>query len=146
MKDEQKIIDKALQIVEDRCVTNDVVSSSEDMATLCRLWLGSENREKFGVVLLDSRHRVIEKRELFAGTVDKCNVYPREVIRAALLCNAVAMVLTHNHPSGNAEPSTTDKTLTYAIKDACKLMDIRLLDHIVVATGGHVSMAERDTI
>ncbi len=92
---------------------------------------------------MDTRHRLIAAEELFYGTVDGASVYPREVVRRALHHNASALILAHNHPSGVAEPSRDDEAITRRLRDALKLVDIRVLDHIVVGAGCTVSLAER---
>jgi len=99
--------------------------------------------EVFAMLFLDSRHRVIEFRELFRGTVDGASVHPREVVRAALACNAAAAIAAHNHPSGVAEPSAADAGITQRLREALALVDVRLLDHLVVGDGVVVSLAER---
>lgn len=100
-------------------------------------------REVFACLFLDNRHRVIAFEELFFGTIDTASVHPREVLKAALRHNAAALILTHNHPSGVAEPSRADELLTRRLKEALALVDIRVLDHIVVGDGEPVSFAER---
>lgn len=101
--------------------------------------------EKFVVVFLDNRHRVISADVMFQGTVDGTSVYPREVVKAALSYNAAAIILAHNHPSGVAEPSQADERITQRLKSALELVDVRLLDHIIVGsnTGKTVSLASR---
>jgi DNA repair protein RadC len=99
--------------------------------------------EVFGTLLLDNRHRVIAFDELFRGTLDGAAVYPREVIAHAIRHNAAAVILVHNHPSGDPEPSDADKRLTQRLKEALGLVDIRVLDHVVVGHEGFVSFAER---
>jgi DNA repair protein RadC len=88
--------------------------------------------EVFACLFLDSRHRLIKFEELFRGTIDGAFVYPREVVKAALACNAAAAIFAHNHPSGVAEPSEADKFTTQRLKQALGLIDIRVLDHFVV--------------
>jgi DNA repair protein RadC len=100
-------------------------------------------REVFVVLLLDTRHQLLEFRELFQGTIDAANVHPREVVRIALQKNAAAVIVAHNHPSGNAEPSQSDIAITGQLKAALKLMDIRLLDHFIVGRGEVTSLADR---
>jgi DNA repair protein RadC len=100
-------------------------------------------REVFGMVLLDNRHRIIEFVELFHGTIDSASVYPREVIKAALAQNAAAVVLVHNHPSGDPEPSRADRQITDRLQQALNTVEIRLLDHVSVGFEGTVSFAER---
>jgi DNA repair protein RadC len=97
----------------------------------------------FVCIFLDSQHRVISCEELFRGTLAQTSVYPREVVKAALAHNAAAVIFSHNHPSGIAEPSRADELLTQSLKQALALMDIRTLDHFVVAGNELVSFAER---
>jgi DNA repair protein RadC len=105
--------------------------------------LGGRAQEVFAVLFLDGQHRLLRLEEMFFGTLTQTSVYPREVVRRALLLNAGAVVLAHNHPSGAAEPSRADEYLTQTIKSALQLIDVRVLDHIVVGQGQVVSMAER---
>jgi DNA repair protein RadC len=99
--------------------------------------------EVFCCLFLDTRHRLIRYEELFRGTIDGATVYPREVVKRALQCNAAAVILGHNHPSGVSEPSEADRSITVKLAKALALVEIRLLDHLVVSRGGHVSLAER---
>lgn len=99
--------------------------------------------EVFGVVFLDTRHRIIITEHLFAGTVDGCEVHPRVVAQKALQHNAASVILFHNHPSGEPEPSSADRALTARLKQALALFDVRVLDHIVVGGNRHASMAAR---
>ena len=99
--------------------------------------------EVFAAVFLDNRHRVIAFEELFHGTVDGASVHPRVVARRALALNAAALVACHNHPSGVAEPSRSDRAITGRLRDALALVDVRLIDHFVVGDGEVVSFAER---
>ena len=105
--------------------------------------LGTLEHETFAVLLLDTRHRLIDYVELFRGTIDKASVHPREVVKLALARNAAALVLAHPHPSGAAEPSQADELITRRLKEALALVDVRLLDHIIVAGGDTVSFADR---
>jgi len=99
--------------------------------------------EVFCCLFLDTRHRLIRYEELFRGTIDGATVYPREVVKRALQHNASAVILGHNHPSGVSEPSEADRSITVKLAKALALVEIRLLDHVVVSRGGHVSLAER---
>lgn len=99
--------------------------------------------EVFAAMFLDTRHRVIAFEELFRGTLDGAEVHPREVARRALAHNAAALIVGHNHPSGNPEPSAADRAVTARLKQALALVDVRLLDHFVVGDGPPVSMAAR---
>jgi DNA repair protein RadC len=107
------------------------------------LELGGLPHEVFAALFLDSQHRLIALRTLFRGTLAQTSVYPREVVKEALACNAGAVVLAHNHPSGTAEPSRADEFLTHTLKSALQLVDVRVLDHIVIGRGQSVSFAER---
>ena len=102
--------------------------------------------EVFCCLYLDSRHRLIAFEELFRGTLDAANVYPREVVRQALAHNAASLIFAHNHPSGVAEPSRADELITLRLRDALALVDIRVLDHLIVAGHRVVSLAEKGVI
>ena len=102
--------------------------------------------EVFACLYLDNRHRVLHFEELFRGTIDGASVHPREIVRRAIQVNAAALIVAHNHPSGVAEPSQADLRITQRLADALKLVDIRVLDHVVVATEGTVSFAERNLL
>jgi len=104
--------------------------------------LAGLEHEVVAVLFLDNQHRLIEYIEMFRGTIDSASVYPREVVKEALKRNAAAVILSHNHPSGHAEPSQADRTLTERLKDALGLVDVRTLDHIIVAGLERVSFAE----
>lgn len=108
-----------------------------------QLAIGARNHEVFAVLFLDAQHRLIAMEELFRGSLTQTSVYPREVASRALHLHAAAVVLAHNHPSGCAEPSRADEALTQALKAALALLDVRVLDHVIVARGAALSMAER---
>jgi len=108
--------------------------------------LGALEHELFAVLLLDNRHRLIDYIELFRGTIDGASVHPREVVKLALARNAAALVLAHPHPSGAAEPSHADELITRRLREALALVDIRVLDHIIIAGGEAMSFAERGLI
>jgi len=108
-----------------------------------RLTLHGRPHEVFVVVYLDAQHRVVASEDLFRGTLTQTSVYPREVVKRALHFNAAAVIFAHNHPSGVAEPSRADEALTIALKQALALVDVRVLDHFVVAGDGALSFAER---
>ncbi|ASX26559.1 RadC family protein [Candidatus Williamhamiltonella defendens] len=108
--------------------------------------LSHRDREVFLVLFLNNKHRVISYEELFSGTIDTVEVHPREVLRKALTVNAAAIILAHNHPSGEPEPSQADRLITTQIREASALLDIRVLDHVVIGHGKCVSFAERGWI
>lgn len=107
-----------------------------------RLLLQDYEYEVFSVLFLDTQHRVIRFEEMFRGTIDTSSVYPREVLKAALTYNAAAVILVHNHPSGDPDPSDSDKRITQRLKEALGVMDIRVIDHVVVGSEGCTSFAE----
>jgi DNA repair protein RadC len=114
---------------------------------LARDYLQSElaglGYETFCLIYLDGRHRVTAFEKLFRGTIDRAQVHPREVVRRALEVRAVAVILCHNHPSGVAEPSEADRLITLKLQEALALIDVRVVDHLIVAEGACVSLAER---
>ena len=120
-----------------------VVSSSDEVRRYLGMHLAGEEREVFGALLLDTRHRLLGTEDIFLGSIDRTMVYPREVAKCCLRYNAAAVVLYHNHPSGNAEPSASDRELTERLNSVLDEIDVRLLDHVVVAGLRKVSMAER---
>ncbi len=105
--------------------------------------LRHRSQEVFAVLYLDNRHRALAFEELSTGTVDSAEVHPREVVRQALAHNAAALIIGHNHPSGNPEPSAADRAITERLRQALALVDIRLLDHFVIGDGAPVSLAAR---
>lgn len=119
------------------------ITSPADSKALVSLRLGNLQHEVFAVVFVDAQHRVLEVCEMFRGTLTQTSVYPREVVKEALRFNAAAVILAHNHPSGVAEPSRADEYLTQTLKTALALVDVRVLDHLVVAGGQVTSFAER---
>ena len=137
------VIAAALGILERRIRTAECLASPQAVRDYLRLRLGAREHEVFMAVWLDAQHRVIATEELFAGTLTQTSVYPREVVKAALRNNAGAVLFCHNHPSGVAEPSRADELLTASLKQALALVDIRTLDHFVVAGARVVSFAER---
>lgn len=123
-----------------------LLDSPQAVRDYLQLHLTARRHEVFAVLFLDSQHRLIALEELFRGTLNQTSVYPREVVVHALQHQAAAVVLTHNHPSGNLEPSRADEALTQTLKSALALIDVRVLDHIIVAPGGSLSMAERGLV
>jgi DNA repair protein RadC len=122
------------------------LGAPEDAARFLKARLVGLHHEVFCCLFLDTRHRLIRYEELFRGTIDGATVYPREVVKRALAHNASAVILGHNHPSGVSEPSEADRTITLKLAKALALVEVRLLDHVVVSRGGHVSLAERGLV
>ena len=145
---EQDIINQALQIIETKYQRNqlDAFTSPEITKTYITLNVADKEREVFGVLFLDNQHRLIANELLFWGTIDAASVYPREVVKRGLQLNAAALIFYHNHPSGVAEPSQSDRRITRRLNDALSLVEIRVLDHFVVGGGDVVSFAERGWI
>lgn len=139
--DPEQVLAAAQQIVDERMVRG---TSFKDPAVACdffRKKLCHLEREVFAAVMLDTRHRLIEYVELFQGTIDGAEVHPREVVRVALRLNAAAVLVAHNHPSGDAQPSAADRAITARLKQALALVDVRLLDHVIVAGRQATAMA-----
>lgn len=137
------ILEMARRIIDGRIFREASLCSPADTKAFLTLRLAERLSEAFCVVWLDNRHRVIAVDELFAGTIAGCSVHPREVVRSALAHNAAAVIFAHNHPSGAPEPSAADRQITRTLTDTLKLIDVRVLDHIVVGGAETVSFAER---
>jgi DNA repair protein RadC len=142
----QAVMEMARRQLSEILVRGEALSSPQAAADYLRAQLRDREHEVFGVLFLDSQHRVLAYDELARGTVDGAAVYPREVVKAALRRNAAAVILAHNHPSGIAEPSAADRALTERLRQALGTVDVRVLDHLVVGDGAPVSFAERGWI
>ena len=114
-------------------VGSPVLTSPALTREFLRMHLGACEHEVFGMLHLDSRHRLIAVENLFRGTINSSSVHPREVVKSALAHNAAAVVLYHNHPSGLTEPSAADELITRRLREALGLIDVRVLDHLIVA-------------
>jgi len=136
-------VELARRILREEMTHGNALTSPELVRDYLRLSLAALPHEAFVVLFLDSQHRLLAADELFRGTLAQTSVYPREVVKAALARNAAAVIFAHNHPSGVAEPSRADELLTQALKQALALVDIRTLDHFLVAGHRVVSFAER---
>jgi DNA repair protein RadC len=108
----------------------------------CQLTIGLREHEIFAILMLDNKHYLIRMVEMFRGTIDNASVYPREIVKECLALNAACVILVHNHPSGDVEPSAADRAITAKIKAALALVDIRVLDHIIVSGKDSFSFAE----
>lgn len=140
-KDE--LLELALNLVEKNTDEQTQLSSPDHVRRYLRLKLGNLDHEVFGVIYLDTQNRVLGYEQLFRGTIDCASVWPREVVKHCLNIAASGCMLVHNHPSGETEPSNADKAITKRIVDALKLVDIRCVDHLIVAGGRITSLAER---
>lgn len=139
---EDEIVAIALHALNARIKRQGDIASPADSKALVALRLGRLEYEVFGVIFLDTQHRVIECREMFRGTLAQTNVYPRELLKEALALNAGAAIIYHCHPSGKCDPSRADEVLTEKVKSAFLLIDVRLLDHLIVGGGQVYSFAE----
>lgn len=126
--------------------SGDLLTSPDLVRQYLSAQLRHQPREVFAVLFLDNQNRLIIYEELFFGTIDGASVYPREVVRRALMHNAAAVILAHNHPSGVAEPSQADERITRRLISALELIDVRVLDHMVVGNAEVISFAERGLI
>ena len=140
---EADILLMARQLANLRLRRGRALTSPKEVFSHLQALLADYEHEVFALLLLDNRHRAIVFHELFRGTLDGANVYPREVVKTALEHNAAATVLVHNHPSGDPEPSQADLNLTHKLQEALNLVGVRTLDHIVVGHEGCVSLAEQ---
>lgn len=138
-----QILDAARRVIDQTVCRGAELSSPQTVRDFLRTKLAGFTYEVFSVMFLDNRHRLIEYVEMFRGTIDGASVYPREVVKEALAHNAAAVIFSHNHPSGVAEPSQADELITHRLKDALALVDIRVLDHVIVAGNDTTSFAAR---
>jgi DNA repair protein RadC len=138
----QEILTAARAVLAHRVRRGALLQSPQKVGEYLTMRVGHLDYECFGLILVDQRHRVIDCVELFRGTIDGASVYPWEVVKLVLDKQAAAAVAYHNHPSGVAEPSRADELITERVKAALALVDIRVLDHCIVAGGEVVSMAE----
>jgi len=142
----QAVLELTQRYLSETLQRGDALTSPEQTKLYLSGLLRDKQRKEFYVLYLDNQHRVIVGESLFQGTIDAASVYPREVVKRALEHNAAALILAHNHPSGVAEPSQSDRRITRRISDALALVDVRILDHFVVGDGEIVSFAERGWI
>lgn len=147
VNNEDAIIAQALAILNSRMrQTGPVFGCPDDVKAYCCMNIGNLPHEVFSVLFLDAQHRLLAYEEMFRGTITQTSVYPREVVKAAIAHNAVAVILAHNHPSGSTEPSRADTALTSTLKAALALIDVKVLDHVIVSGGQSLSMAERGLV
>ena len=142
----QAVLEIARRALAEPLRVSDALCSPAAVRDFLRLTLIGRDHEVFLAVLLDAQNRVLACEELFRGTLSQTSVYPREVVKCALARNAAAVILAHNHPSGVAEPSHADEVLTQSLKQALALVDIKVLDHFIIAGNSALSFAERGLI
>ena len=139
----QAVVEMARRALREEIGERDAMSSPRAVRDFLQLSLGGRPHEVFAVIFLDSQNRMLGLEELFRGTLTQTSVYPREVVKTALRYNAAGVIFAHNHPSGVAEPSRADELLTQTLKQALLLVEIKTLDHFIVAGTRTVSFAER---
>lgn len=142
--EQKKILREASAIYEslaDQSLIN--FSSPDDVADFLKPRLSGEEREHFEVLFLNQQHKLIKAERLFSGTINEARIYKREIAKSALELNAAAIILAHNHPSGNTSPSHSDRELTKEIEAVLRLFEVRTLDHFIIGfTGDHFSFAK----
>jgi len=139
----QAVVEMARRALAEQIQDRDAMSSPQAVRDYLRLSLGSRPHEVFVAMFLDAQNRLLGCEELFRGTLTQTSVYPREVVKTALRYNAAGVIFAHNHPSGVAEPSRADELLTQTLKQALSLVEIKTLDHFIVAGSKTISFAER---
>jgi len=140
---ESQVLNWAEAILQTRFARCSYLTSPALVRDYLRMTVGTEEREVFGIIMLDSQHGVLGFERLFFGTIDSAHVYPREIVKIVLNTNAAAVILAHNHPSGNTEPSQVDIALTQRVQTALQTIGVRLLDHLVVGGTASVIFTER---
>lgn len=140
---EEDILVMARNLAKKHFARGETITSPQASGKYLQVLLGKLEYEVFGVIFLDTRHRIITFKRIFRGTIDGASVHPREVVKEGLKVNAAAVILAHNHPSGEPEPSQADIQITARLKTALELIDIRVLDHLIVGAEGCVSLAQR---
>ncbi|HGW5374948.1 TPA: DNA repair protein RadC [Pseudomonas aeruginosa] len=139
----EQVIDAARVVIGQMFKRGTKLTSPKIVQTYLRTKLATLEHEVFAVLFLDAQLRLIEYAELFRGTISQSTVYPREVVKETLRRNAAAVILAHNHPSGIAEPSMADRAITARLRNALDLVDVRVLDHIIVAGKNTLSFANK---
>ncbi|KAB2889726.1 MAG: DNA repair protein RadC [Burkholderiaceae bacterium] len=138
-----QILEAARQAIEYKLQRGASFSSPATVKEYLRAKLAGFEHEVFAVLFLDAQLNLIEYAEMFRGTISSASVHPREVVKEAMRANAAAVILSHNHPSGNPEPSAADRSMTQQLKAALKLVDVQVLDHVIVAGNCTTSFAEK---
>ncbi|MGH8388866.1 MAG: RadC family protein [Pseudomonas sp.] len=138
----QAVLEMGRRHLAERLRHRSVLENPQAVREFLKAMLRHEPHEVFGCLFLDSKHQVLTFETLFRGSIDNTSVHPREVVKRALAHNAAALILCHNHPSGNADPSQADRVLTKRLQKALELVDVRVLDHFIIGEGDPLSMAE----
>ncbi len=139
----QAVLEMSRRALQEEMRSGDALNSPTAVRNYLQLLLRGRGQEVFMGIFLDAQHRVLAAEEMFHGTLTQTSVYPREVVKRALALNCAAVIFAHNHPSGVTEPSQSDQLLTDALKQALQLVDVRVLDHFIVAGTGCLSFAEK---
>lgn len=142
----QAVLEMAARHVDEQLTTSSVLDNAAMVKRLVKARLAGHCKEVFAVMFLDSQHQLLAFEEMFTGTIDSAAVYPREVVKRALIINASAVILAHNHPSGHCAPSAADKRITQKLIEALQLVDVRVLDHIIVGRNAPFSFCEEGLI
>ena len=137
------VLEMSRRVLLQKMRKRDVMNNPETVKQFLQLQMGAYPQEVFAVVFMDAQYRLLSFQEMFKGTLNQTSVYPREVVKLALEQGAAAVILAHNHPSGDVRPSAADSTLTRTLQTALSMVDVKVLDHIIVGPGIHWSMAER---
>lgn len=140
------VLELARRAMAQQLMQRTVLDGATTVKAYVQLHLAHKQHEVFAVLFLDSQHQLIALEELFRGTLTQTSVYPREVVLRALHHHCAAVILAHNHPSGQVASSTADRLLTHTLKAALALVDVQVLDHIIVAPGAALSMAEEGNL
>lgn len=137
------VLEMSRRVLLQKMRKRDVMNNPDTVKQFLQLQMGAYPQEVFAVVFMDAQYRLLSFQEMFKGTLNQTSVYPREVVKFALEQGAAAVILAHNHPSGDVRPSAADSTLTRTLQTALSMVDVKVLDHIIVGPGIHWSMAER---
>jgi DNA repair protein RadC len=137
------VLEMSRRVLLQKMRKRDIMNNPETVKQFLQLQLGAYPHEVFAVVFMDAQYRLLSFQEMFKGTLNQTSVYPREVVKRALEQGAAAVILSHNHPSGDVRPSAADSALTRTLQTALSMVDVKVLDHIIVGPGIHWSMAER---
>ncbi|MGE8319913.1 MAG: RadC family protein [Comamonas sp.] len=140
------VLELARRAMAEQLQQRPVLDGTDTVKTYVQLHLAHRTHEVFAVLFLDAQHRLIALEELFRGTLTQTSVYPREIVIRALHHHSAAVILAHNHPSGNVAPSAADRQLTQTLRSALGLVDVRVLDHVIVAPGAALSMAQEGLV